>query len=322
VPVRPQRACAAIATTALAVGLFAAAGPASAHPHPKAHPSHPFVAHGLVVSHTASTLTLVAHDVHTGRSTAHNQRLTVAIPTGRGHAARAAARALAHSAAGDAVTVAGVATGSGAGTTYQAKGVADHPAPFRAYFGTVTAVNGNLLSVAKSGSHHATYTVDVTDAAVTVDGTTGTPAVGQDVIVLGSNTGSLVAATSVWAFSSDLSAVTGEVTSVTGSTVTLDGDDDQGATTVDLTSVPLILNGTSSATADQLTEGTALLVLGTQDADTFTPLLAVGFSHGCTSRNDGDGGRDGNQGGDDQGDGSQGGDDQGSDNPGAGGTDD
>jgi hypothetical protein len=297
--VTSARIAAGVAAATLTAGALALAGPASATPKP--HPSpRPFVAHGVVVDHSSGALTVLAADLRTGHTLTRNTRFVVSIAAKAG--SKPISGSLRHLADGDRVTVSGTVSGSGDSTAYTAKGIADHAAPFHAYFGTISAVQGTLLTVAKSSrpsddgdeSRTGSFTVDVSGATESVDGSAGTPAVGQSVAVLGAQSHDLVVATSLWAFSAAVQQIAGPVSSVTGTVVTVRGRHDT-TTSVDLAGVPLVFNGVSGSTPDQLTTRADVIVLGQRNTDgSFTPTLAIAFSKDCSSRSHGDGGRDGN----------------------------
>jgi hypothetical protein len=333
--VRLARFSAAIAASACVAGLVLAPD-AGAAAHSGHHAARPFVAHGLLISASANSVTVLAHDVHTGKSVSRHEQLTIALPSGT-KGARTLRKIVKHASSGDRVTVNGRAESTGSGLRFTANDVTDHPAPFHLYLGTVTAVDGTTVKVNKADrpsddqgeDDGGAFTVDVSTAAVTVDGAAGDLAVGQSVALLGSENHDTVVATSVWALTTAPATLFGKVRNVDGTVVTLKSDDDgtggdggdddatasahghrgdHAGVTVDLGNVPLVLNGHSGATADQLTEGSRLVLLGSTDPDSgaFVPSLAFGFSHDCTSRHHGDGGQDDN--GDDDG-GDQGGDD-------------
>jgi hypothetical protein len=315
------------ALTALTAGALVAALPATAQAAPAGRHkpiARPFSAHGLVIGHTSSHLTLLATAVRTAKSTARNTTVTVGLPSRRTGAGKALAKRLARLHDGDRLSVNGI-TAAG---TYTAKNFTATAAPYHAYLGTVTAVRGTTVQVAKAGEpsddanepSRGAFTVDVSAAAVTVDGTPGTLAIGQTVAILGSSVHDVVAATAVFAFTAAPGVVTGRITATAGAVVTLGdaegddhgdgqgddhgddqsddpGGDDAGPASsgiaVDLSAATLIVDGTSGATPATLASGSRLLALGTDNGDgTFTATLAFGFTHACSSRHHGDGGQD------------------------------
>lgn len=155
------------------------------------------------------------------------------------------------------------------------------------------------------GDSH-TITVDDTNATIVVDGGSGPLVVGDTVAVLGEFTNNTVVADTIFGFSTAPSFIRGDVLSVNGNSVTVgdgeDGDsqdvmkaDDQGndntPLTVDLSDVPLTLNG-STASASDLIAGDKIILLGVTDPETgqFTPEVAFAFNghdhHPCGDNDD------------------------------------
>jgi hypothetical protein len=120
--------------------------------------------------------------------------------------------------------------------------------------------------------------IDDTNATITVNGASGTIAVGDTVVVLGEATDNTFVASTVWDFTTAPAFMRGEVKAVSGDDVTI--RDDGNTSTVSLTGVPLALNGDVGATPSQLVEGDKLLVIGPFDATTgqVTPELAFAFN--------------------------------------------
>jgi hypothetical protein len=308
----------AVAAGACALALASpGAALAAGHHRPAARP---FTAHGLVISHTSSSVTMLATDVRSGRSTTRNTPVTVSLPSRRSKSGKVLSRRLAHLSAGDRISV----TGTKSGDALTAKNFVGQAAPFHVYLGTVTAVNGALVTVDKSTapsddqneSDNGSFTVDTTNATVLVDGAAGSLAVGQSVAILGSSVMDVVSATSVFAFSVAPAVLTGEVSAVNGTVVTVskDGQDGEGdggsqsgedggtpptppvGTTTDLAAATLIVDGASNATPDTVTVGSRLIALGTDNGDgTFTSTMVFAFTHACSSRHHGDGGQDSGQ---------------------------
>ena len=102
-------------------------------------------------------------------------------------------------------------------------------------------------------------------------------AVGETVVVLGTGYHDTIVASSVYAFTVAPAVLRGEVKAVNGTVVSLDGENDNQ--TVDLASVPLVINGNPGGVVTNLTKGTKLFVLGTAGA-TFVPSLAFAFNEG------------------------------------------
>ena len=318
----------AVAAAACAVALAAPGTAAAAGHHRSA--ARPFTAHGLVVSHTATSITMLATDVRSGRSAKHNTPVTVGLPSRRSKSGKVLARRLAHLAPGDRISVAGRKQGD----TFTAKNFVGHAAPFHVYLGTVTGVDGTLVTVDKATApsddqnepENGSFTVDASAATVLVDGAAGSLAIGQSVAILGSSVKDVVYASSVFAYSVAPAVLTGEVAAVDGTVVTVsdeeqdgedgpdgtdtsdgegDGDGDQGSedgdtppappagTTTDLAGAMLIVDGVSNSTPDAVTVGSRLMALGTDNGDgTFTSTIVFAFTHACSSRHHGDGGQD------------------------------
>ena len=281
---RSPRILAAVAVCGL-VAIPASAMAATPHAKHGARPAvhRTFAAHGLIVSHTATTATVLTGSLRDGRSLRRNATITVRLAT----APRASA---AHPLAdGNEINLSGVAAGNGRGERFTATSAVEQAAPSHVFLGTVTAMTGTLMTVTKAAGHcsdagngdsgHA-FTVDVSTAAVTVDGVAGgVLAAGQTVAVLGEGDRDTVLAASVSAFSTAPAVVVGEVSSVDGTVVGLgDGED---ANAVDLATATLILNGNPGATVDQVTPGARMMVLGSVDGSgAFTATMAFAFDSG------------------------------------------
>ena len=326
--VRPSGRVVVTAAGAAALVLaLPSAAYASHHPKPKQHKT--FAAHGLVLRHTSSSVTLLASTTRTGKHSRHNTPVTVALPSRHTAAGRALAKRLAKTHTGDGITVVGTST-SGRVT---AKNFAVKPAPFHVYAGRITAINDALITVAKGPQssddaregHRGHFTIDSSEAAVSLDGQSVDSAldlsVGDTVLALGSSVDDVVVATSVFGISLDIDVLTGRVTAVNDPLITVDahdrrgpggdrehalsmqdgdgsddgdgGDDgDSNGVVVSLDSAAVIVDGTSNATVSSITPGSRVLALGTDNGDgTFAASLAFVFTHGCNSRNHGDGGQ-------------------------------
>jgi len=286
-----------IALAAAGSMVLLAAAPASAlathaprhqpAPHAKAHR---FTAEGLVVSSTGSSIVVLARNVSNRGRVDHNKLITVAVAPRHQrhpHGASTAGPSAGTLTVGNLVDLSGTATGSGATATFTATQVVQHAEPAHVFLGTVTAVNTNLVTVTKAatasddqgensdGSDQ--FTVDVTNAAVTVDGAAGSLTVGQSVAVLGEGVHDLVLAAAVYAFTATPTVLAGDVAAVNGTLVTI-GDSENGAT-VDLAGVPLSVNGNPDSTTAALDADTSIVVLGSTDpAGTLTPNLAFAFN--------------------------------------------
>jgi hypothetical protein len=321
----PRVALAVAGAVALLAALPASADAARKTTHKPA--ARPFTAHGLVLSHTRSSMKVLATDLRSGRRTTRNRTVTVTLPSRRTSSGKALAKRLASVRPGDRVSVTGKTTGTGRRASFTVKNLVGRPAAFHVYLGTITAVNGTLLTVDKAPrpsddeaeSEKGSLTVDVSAATVSVDGGPGDVSVGQTVAVLGSSVEDVVAATSVFGFTTAPAVAAGRVSDLTGSVATVgtrhggedgdntgaevnggtgedDGDDvDQPAvgTAVDLSAATLIVDGSSGATPDLVQVGARLVALGTDNGDgTFAASIAFAFTHSCTSRHHGDGGQD------------------------------
>lgn len=288
-----------IALAAAGSMVLLAAAPASAlathasrHQPAPAAKAHRFTAEGLVVSSTGSSIVVLARDVSSRGRVDHNKLITVAVaPRHQRHPHVRGASTAGPSAGtlivGNLVDLSGTATGSGTTATFTATQVVQHAEPAHVFLGTVTAVNANLVTVTKAatasdaqgensdGSNQ--FTVDVTNAAVTVDGAAGSLTVGQSVAVLGEGVHDLVLAAAVYAFTAVPTVLAGDVAAVNGTLVTI-GDSGDGAT-VDLAGVPLSVNGNPDSTTAALDADTNIVVLGSTDtAGTLTPTLAFAFN--------------------------------------------
>ena len=288
-----------IALAAAGSMVLLAAAPASAlathasrHQPAPAAKAHRFTAEGLVVSSTGSSVVVLARDVSSRGRVDHNKLITVAVaPRHQRHPHVRGASTAGPSAGtlivGNLVDLSGTATSSGTTATFTATQVVQHTEPAHVFLGTVTAVNANLVTVTKAatasddqgensdGSNQ--FTVDVTNAAVTVDGAAGSLTVGQSVAVLGEGVHDLVLAAAVYAFTAVPTVLAGDVSAVNGTLVTI-GDSGDGAT-VDLAGVPLSVNGNPDSTTAALGPDTNIVVLGSTDtAGTLTPTLAFAFN--------------------------------------------
>src|SRR3954468_21937270 len=132
-PLRTGRVLVAAAGAAALVLALPSAAYASHHPKPK-HKT--FAAHGLVLRHTGSSLTVLASSARTGKHSRHNTAVTVALPSRHTAAGRALAKRLAKTHAGDRISVVGTATNG----KVTAKKFAGKPAPFHVYLGRITAL--------------------------------------------------------------------------------------------------------------------------------------------------------------------------------------
>lgn len=285
--------------------------PAPGRHHPGKPPKKPvvvrFSADGLVVAHTASSVTVLAHTLRVGNTVRHNQLLTTHAAAGHRYAAAVTASGStsdANAVIGDQMIISGTVAGSGTTAVFTADSQEQHATSGHAYLGTVQAVNGALVTVIKSRqasddteedhNGQGSFTVDVSAAAIQVDGQPGALTPGQTVVVLGEGDHDTVVAAAVYAYTTVPAVIAGEVTAVTGSTLTIGGQDNPS--TVDLGAATLIIDGQPAATADALATADTALILGTTDtAGTFTATTAFIFTtHDTHPLPPGDHNNDGN----------------------------
>jgi hypothetical protein len=312
----------AIAGVGAAVA-FAAAVPATAiaatphhamsahHVSSKHHARH-LVVKGIVAGHHGRTVMVFARTAKVGTTVRHNERLRITF-------LRSATHARTKLRTGNHISLA--ATGIASRHDFRISRDQDEtvtPAPAALLFGTVEAINANVLTISENdrdnGDHHdgddndndgghdgdndaATpadhspggpgdgdngqghqVMVDDTAATILVDGAAGTIAVGDTVAVLGEAMDNTVIASTVWAFSTPQSFMRSEVQQVSGDNVTV--RDDGNTSVVSLTGVPLALNGDVGATPSELVSGDKLLVVGSLNTMTgqVTPELAFAFN--------------------------------------------
>jgi hypothetical protein len=251
-----------------------------------------FNAHGTVVSAAGNTAVVLARTVEVQhQGVRQNVSITVTLTPGalkyQGHGHGKKAPTTAGLIVGDLVELQGTETGSGPTEVFTVTRAEQHAQVAHVFLGTITTVNGTLIQVAKGGEASDDPTengngrhglsVDVSKATVTVDGVAGTLAVGQTVAILGEADHDAVLAASVYAFTVAPTVLTGEVSTVTGTQVTF-GHEDK-AVTVDLASVPLIVNGNAGAALTSVPVGAKIVVLGTTTAGVFTPSLAFAFNN-------------------------------------------
>jgi hypothetical protein len=233
----------------------------SAHHKTARHHLKHMTVKGLVAAHHGRTMAVFAKTAKVGASTRHNQRfkLTFARST----------HARVHMPVGDHIRVAAVGRAHGHHLTIlRHNDETVSPAPASLFFGTIDAINGNLLTVSESdrddgdnefgddhghdgnndaarmspadhspggpgdggpGSSGHQITIDDSHAAITVDGSTDTPlAVGDTVAVLGEASHDTVVAAEVFGFSQAPAFLRGDITAINGDTVTIGGDNNHG----------------------------------------------------------------------------------------------
>lgn len=333
-----HRALTALAVTGLSSALVLSAPvAASAATRTPSHPAHPvhkpihkqaakrvhFAADGLVTGHTPTGTQVYVRDLHLGTRMLHNTVVTLK-PHSAVHS-RFSAADVAQPPVGDEVQVTGDSNGSLTDLETVTQTVT--PAPAELFLGTITSVNGALLTVtdkramdSSDTAEHHQLTIDASQASSTVDGAAGTLAAGQYVLILGERDHDTVLAASVAAFSTAPDIQAGTISSITGNTVTLTADDPQEAadnrtdnstgdnpgdgsggnpdstsggdqapspamqpTGIDLTGVPLTVNGAPGAGTTALAAGDKMLVLGTTANGVFTPSAVYSFTSNDTS---------------------------------------
>ena len=260
-------------------------------PKPAAKSVH-FAGDGIIVGRTPAGTQLLVRDLHLGRKDLRNQVVTLkAKPTPVRHRPIVAADTAALP-VGDMAQVSGDSNGSV--DDLEVVNEVVKPAPAELFLGVVRAVSANTLTVADQRAVDSTddaeqhqLTVDTSQAAVAVDGAAGALGAGQYVAILGERDHDTVLAASITAYSTAPDIQAGAVNSINGNTVALATGDDQQegdnttaqpATGIDLTGVPLVLDGTAGASAAQLTIGDKLLMLGATSNGVFTPTSAYAFT--------------------------------------------
>jgi hypothetical protein len=373
---RPSITALGIGAAVAVAAAIPAAGAAATHHaptsrHTSEHARHVAVT-GLIAAHHGRSLAIFAKKVTAGATTAHNKRVTVSFARDVHSDAR-------HT-VGNRIHLSAIGRMSGSHITvlrHNDETVQSSPASLA--FGVIDAINGNFLTVSMQnhddGEHHSgrdqndgddndnarpadhspggpgdggdnsgpgqSVTVDATNAVVSVDGSTGTLAVGDVVAILGEYNNGEVVAADIFGFTNAPDFVRGDITAINGNTVTVgddndghqgDGDDsatparhggddgnDDVSVTASLTNVPLALNGTLGATTNSLTVGDKLILIGSNDSATGVFTADIGFAfnsddHNPCGHNDdgndhgGDNGGDGGDGGDGGGHGGDGGD--------------
>ena len=199
-----------------------------------------FTAHGLVVASDATSAQVMARTLTGPHGVRHNKLITITLGTGEHHS-KGKKPAAAPLTVGNRVEVTGTETGTGDSEVFTSTHIEQHAEAAHVYLGMVIAVNGTTIKVTKGGKpsddpsesdngFHGLL-VDVSKATVTVDGAAGTLAVGQTVAVLGEGDECVVTAAAVYAFTVAPSVVSGKVTAIAGSKVTLGHEEE--AVTVD-----------------------------------------------------------------------------------------
>jgi hypothetical protein len=313
--VRPTPSLAALGLTAALLGALTTAPAAEAagtRPAPVA--SSPRTTHaqpaqnlrtrrariditGVVLSHTRHTARVIVSRGRVGAKHVNPQVLTVTL-AGRSKGSTRPFRH--HMVNGYQLHIAGVGSVAGSTVRLGSEGVEQvTTTTSQAWFGVVQQYDP-LTHLATTlllrdglggdggpdghGSLGQDVTVDVSSAAVTLDGVPGgTIAPGDLVVVLGEASGLTVVASTVFAYSSVPALVGGEITDITDTIVTV-GDREGGSPqTVDLgsgsTAIPVILNGGGGFTIADLSVGDHVLVLGSTDGGgAFVPQVALAFN--------------------------------------------
>ena len=259
----------------------------ASHPGSGAHakPSH-FALNGVVVSQQGTTAVVLARTFADRTGVQHNVNVNITVGAKPGHSRKHHTAALV---VGDQVQMSGTETGSGDNEDLTATHVNQHELRAHVFVGVVSAINGTVITVAKaarpsddqgeSDQPDRGFAVDVSQATVLVDGAAAALAVGQTVAVLGTGYHDAVVASSVYAFTTSPAVVAGEIKAITGTQVSVDGEQDS-STVIDLATTPLIVNGNTGGDVSMLSEGTKLLTLGTTTNGVFTPTLAFAFNGG------------------------------------------
>ncbi len=245
-----------------------------------------FTAHGLVVASDATSAQVMARTLTGPHGVRHDKLITITLGTGKQHGK--GKKPAAPLTVGNRVDVTGTETGTGDNEVFTSTHIVQHAERAHVYLGVISSVDGTTIKVTKgdkpsddaaesrNGSHG--LLVDVSKAAITVDGAAGTLAVGQTVAILGEGDHHVVVAASVLAFTVAPTVEAGEVSAVNGTVVTL--GDEEDATTVDLAGVALFTNGTAGGDLTKLGEDAKVVVLGSTDASgVFTPTTAFVFNH-------------------------------------------
>jgi hypothetical protein len=250
------------AIVAIAAAIPAAAAAASHHATDHHHASYHakrVELHGLVTKHNGRHVSVFAKTAKAGARTTHNKSVAVTFARGVRHSSKLHV--------GDRIHIS--ATAHVSGHRFMVTRRNDEtvtPAPASLIFGTVDAVNGNLLVLSERNRddgdhgrggdrHHGDpgdndarmapadhspggpgdggnsghqVVIDDTNASITVDGSTDTAlAVGDTVAVLGEYVDNTVVAADVFGFTAAPTFVRGEITAIDNDTVTV-GDDNDG----------------------------------------------------------------------------------------------
>ncbi len=145
---------------------------------------------------------------------------------------------------------------------------------------TVTSTSSSLVmtpqtfvSGSEGESEHGHFTIDASQAAVSVDGTVAqlsSLVSGETVVVIGEKYDGSMMAAAVLAFSAAPSIAWGHLVSVSGTTLDLANQSGQSA--IDASTAALYLNGASGASFSQLSPGSFVVALGPSGT---TPLAAT-----------------------------------------------
>jgi hypothetical protein len=262
---RPSLAAAGVgAAVALAAAIpgGAAAAPQRAtatHHQASAHHMKHLSVNGLVAAHHGRHVTVFAKHASAGRSTRHNKRVTVRFAR--------STHARVKMPVGDRIRVSAIGRAHGNHfTVVRHNDEAVTAAPASLFFGTIDAINGNLLTVTEQNrdngdhesgrDHHHGHddgddndarttahdhgpggdnsgpghriVIDDSTASTTVDGSTDTPlAVGDTVAVLGESSNDTIVAAQIFGFTHAPAFLRGTVNAIDGNNVTVGDDNDR-----------------------------------------------------------------------------------------------
>jgi hypothetical protein len=269
------------------------------HRHASHHMKHLSVK-GLVADRHGRTVTVFAKSAKAGETTHHNRRVKLTFAR--------SVHARVKMPVGDRIRVAGVGHASRDHfTIVRHNDETVTAAPASLFFGTVQAINGNLLTVSErdrdNGDHerggdrhrgHDGMDNDARTVAHDHGGDGGNSGPGHRITVDDSNADITVAA-QIFGFNNAPAFVRGDITAIDGNNVTVGDDDNQGddvahhhsdggddnddAITVSLAGVPLVVNGDSGASVSDLSVGDKLVLLGSFDSSGgFTPSMGFAFN--------------------------------------------
>jgi hypothetical protein len=302
---------AAVALAAAIPATAAGAHPAGAAHHAREkHHSRHLLVKGLVVGHHHRSVTVFAKTARVGAKTRHNERVEVHFA----HSAHGRTRIP----IGDHVSI--LATGTASKHVFTIRHNRHEtvtPSPATLFFGSVTAVNGTLLTVSENdrddgdhhdgndndndGEHHGGDNDRVSPAdhspggpgdndnegpghTITVDDSAATITVdgASGTIAVGDTVAVLGEASHDTVVASTIYAFTTDPSFMRGKVQQVSGDtvtlrDDGNTFTVSLSGVPLAVNGDVGAAPSQLMVGDKLLLVGPLDSSTDQVTPEVAF---------------------------------------------